>query len=341
MNDYKEIEAKIEEERAKGAFVFLPSPILGIEDSFYMPIIEPVSLEEHDVYKATGKYRIHYSGLLKLANAAAFEWSAIDTCRTDGRTDPLYTSFRAVGGVRKADGRIYFHKAEDELDLVVIKEELTDQYTNSWDKIGTGKNDSWKKNGHTNKENFVNAMVRRDLIQKRKNKLKLCESGAKSRVIRFVLGLQSQYSNKHDVIGKPFIIVHYALNIKHPAIKEQLIADVAQSQTMIYGGVKDTGQIAYEPQNDDIIDVQAGEPEQEPAKQEEFEPQPQPEQDSRALDFENCGLDDQIRALQEMCKKKNENYQSYDEKTKKNGGVRGMDQAWRNNFFNYLNKGKK
>jgi hypothetical protein len=331
MKDYQDIEKMIAEEREKGAFIFMPSPILSMEDSFYMPMVETVFLRDDEVYKATGKYRIHYNGLLRLSAAAAFEWSAIDTCRTDGRTDRFYCSFRAVGGVMKADGRVYFHKAESDIDLEVIEDELTEQYSRNWDKIPDDPKQQWKRDGHKAKDTFVNAMVKRDLIQKRKNKLTLCESGAKARVIRFVLGLQGQYSNKHDVIGMPFILVHYALNIKHPAVKKQLTAGFAQSQTMIYGGVKDTGQIAYhEPDYNDsnVIDIPSQE---EPEENAEFEPA-----EKQPLDFENCSIDDQIKTLKTMCKSADEDYKHYEKTTKENGGVAGMDQEWRNKFFNYL-----
>ena len=259
MADYQEIQSKIDTERKNGAFVFMPSPILSMEDSFYKPVAETVFLREDEVYSAQKKFRIHYNGLLRLAAAASFEWSAIDTCRTDGRTDKMYCSFRAVGGVRKADGKVYFHKAEKDIDLEVLEMELEDKYLTDWDRVKDCKgNDAWKKHGHNSKDTFIHAMVRRDMIQKRKNKLTLVESGAKARVIRFVLGLQSQYSNKNQVIGMPFVMVSYSPNIQHPDVKRVLTNNLPESMSMIYGGVKDTGQIPYldpDQSSPDVIDV--------------------------------------------------------------------------------------
>ena len=134
MSDFKKIKDYIEEERQKGAFIFMPSPILSTDDSFYMPMVETVELRDDEVYSSKKKYRIHYNGLLRLAAAAGFEWSAIDTCRTDGRTDRNYCSFRAVGGVKKADGKVYFHKAEDDIDMEVLEDEFEDQYSAKWEK---------------------------------------------------------------------------------------------------------------------------------------------------------------------------------------------------------------
>jgi hypothetical protein len=336
MEDYSEIQKMIDEERKKGAFVFMPSPILSVENSFYMPVVsEPVLLREDEVYKATGKYRIHYNGLLRIASAAGFEWSAIDTCRTDGRTDKMYCSFRAVGGVRKADGKVYFHKAEKDIDLEIIEMELEDQYTKSWE---NGDKTKWPYKDYKDGTKYVGAMVRRDMIQKRKNKLMLVESGAKARVIRFVLGLQSQYSQKNQVIDMPFIMIHYSLNPKHPDVRKALVGSFSESQNMIYGGVKDVGQIEHNESsldNPDVIDVPADEPEkQEP---EGFKP-PQTDQDymgeGSLTDFENSSIDDQVKCLQYMCKSCGEDYDKYNGESE--NGIAKTNQKWRNDFFNWL-----
>lgn len=333
MNDYQEIQEMIDKERKNGAFIFMPSPILSMENSFYMPVVETVVLRDDEVYKATGKYRIHYNGLLRIAAAAGFEWSAIDTCRTDGRTDKLYCSFRAVGGVRKADGKIYFHKAEKDIDLEVLEMEFEDQYSANWEKVKgcTGK-ESWKKHGHTSKKSFVNAMIRRDMIQKRKNKLMLVESGAKARVIRFVLGLQSQYSEKNQVLGMPFIMIHYALNPKHPDVRSALKGSLAESQNLIYGGVKDTGQIGYtDPDHDNpsVIDVPTEDQEPESSG---FKPgENQEPVDVSQVDFENSSVDDQIKTLKYMCKKSGSDYQETAKQSKI--GIEKENQQWRSDFF--------
>jgi hypothetical protein len=339
MNDYDEIRKFIEEKRTAGAFVFMPSPILSMENSFYMPVIETVELREDEVYKATGKHRIHYNGLLRLSAAAGFEWSSIDTCRTDGRTDKMYCSFRAVGGVRKADGKIYFHKAEKDIDLEIIEMELEDQYAANWAKVKslTG-NQEWKKNGHKTEESFVSAMVRRDMIQKRKNKLMLVESGAKARVIRFVLGLQSQYSDVKQVLNTQFVMIHYALNPKHPDVRKALSGSFNESQNMIYGGVKDMGQIAYNDptsinETDDIIDV----PVEEKETQNKFEAQEEDSVDGSVIDFENSSIDDQVNILKTLCEKTKTDFDFYNDKIQ--GGIGNSEQQWRCDFFNHL-KGK-
>lgn len=337
MNDYRDIQAIIDEESGKGAFVFMPSPILSMDDSFYKPTIEIVTLREDEVYSSQKKFCIHYNGLLRLAAAASFEWSAIDTCRTDGRTDKMYCSFRAVGGVRKADGKVYFHKAEKDIDLEVIEMELEDKYNADWDKVKncTG-NDAWKKYGHSSMETFCAAMVRRDMIQKRKNKLTLVESGAKARVIRFVLGLQSQYSQKNQVIDMPFVMVSYSPNIKHPDVKRVLTKQLPESMSMIYGGVKDTGQIPYveHDPDQDVIDITE-------SADESTEPEVSNLFDINDLEnFRALIPEDQEKWLMHYSKELKFDWASCIQEL---GEVKVIDakQVWRDGFFEHIQKFSK
>ena len=193
---------------------------------------------------------------------------------------------------------------------------------------------AWKKDGHTKESAFVAAKVRRDMIQKRKNKLMLVESGAKARVIRFVLGLQSQYTAKNQVIGMPFIMVHYALNPKHPDVRKALSGSFSESQTMIYGGVKDVGQITHvaqdlDPDNPNVIDIPENEPEQKG-----FKPPDQEPEIGSVEDFEKFVIDEQVKTLQYMCKSCGEDYSKYDGESE--GGIYKTNQKWRNDFFNWL-----
>ena len=338
MADYKDIRKKLEDEKNKGSFIFLPSPIMDQSNSYYQPIIEVIRLREDEVYSAQKKYRIHYNGLLRLALAAAMEWSAIDTCRTDQVNDRMYCSFRAVGGVRKADGKIYFHKAEKDIDLEIVEMELTDQYTTGW---GKGDKRKWPYKDYQNQAEYVDAMVRRDLIQKRKNKLMLGESGAKARVIRFVLGLQSQYSDKAKVLGINFVMVHYALNPNHPDVKSALLGSLSASQHMIYGGVKDTGQIPHTSQmhDDDAIEVpvENNEPDQVQDK-DKFQPD-SVNTNGNLVDFQNIPAAEQAKILRQMCDECGQDYDHYDKQA--NGGIIKAEQQWRDDFFIWLKEEKE
>lgn len=218
------VEEIVEEERKLGAIVFVPSSLNVI--NYYVPVIERIELGSHELYKAQGKWRIHYNGLHRLANAAGIEWIAAETRRTDNRSDKLYVSFQAVGGVRYNDGKIYFVKGEYDLDLEVAEEELKDQYLNK----GKEKNLTGEA-----LENFINKGVRSELIQKRKRKLTLAESGAKARVIRAILGIKANYDQK-EIMGVPFVIVRFVLDHQHPDVKQLFLAAAQQSMAGIFGG---------------------------------------------------------------------------------------------------------
>lgn len=350
MNNFEEIRKKLETEKKNGAFIFSPSEIMSMEDSYFMPVIETVLLTEDDVYSAQKKYRIHYSGLLKIALGASIKWSVTDTRRTDDRKDKLYCSFMAVGGVVDASGTVQWHKAEKDIDLEVIQMELEDQYSAGWEKVKDCKgNDAWKKHGHTTKEAFMDALSRRDMIQHRKNKLTKAESGAKARVIRSIIGLQGTYSNKNQLIGMPFILVHFVQNQNHPEVKKFLLQALPAAQNMIYGSTGQAKQISFFDQDadvGDVIEVEATEVEEESShgqaeatKEDEkaggFKPK-NTDPSSGNIDFTNSDVDDQIKILEQLCKDVGHNFDHHEKENKKFGGVKGMDQAWRDEFFAYL-----
>ncbi len=241
----------LEEEKGFGAITFAPSSLEVV--NYYVPVIERLTLYAHELYDAQGKTRIHYNGLHRLANAAGIEWLAAETRRTDNRTDKLYVSFQAVGGVRYNDGKIYFVKAEYDLDLEIVVEELKDQY----EAKAKGKNltgDAF--------DNFVREGVRKESIQKRKRKLTMAESGAKARVIRNILGLKANY-NRVEILNVPFIIVRFILNHQNPDIKQLFLQSAGQSMAGIFGGGS-IPQVTAPTDMGDIIDLPPEEPQEAP-----------------------------------------------------------------------------
>ena len=347
MEDYKKIKDMIDKKKKEGAFVFLPSPILPMDKSFYMPLFETVRLRDDEIYKAQGQFRIHYNGLLRLSGAAKMKWSVDDTCRMDDRSDKLYCSFRAVGGVVESDGDIQFHKAEKDIDIELIEMELVDQYTNTWSKVkDCSGNTAWKKQGHKKEETFVAAMVRRDVIQARKNKLMNAESGAKARLIRGVLGLQGSYANENQLIGMPFVMVYFVKNPGHPDVKKFLAASLANSQNQIYGTKRDQVQVPF--YDKDVIDMEPVDEDGDGDSQErgdeteanKFEPSEQSGVvDGNLIDFQNSSASDQAKVLKQMCDDCSQDYSHYEKQTK--GGMKNENQQWRDDFFVFLNEERK
>lgn len=310
----QDVIARLKTAREQGAYVFTPSAI--VPGSFYKPVIEDVALVEDDVYTTQGKYRIGLSGLLKLANAAGIEWSAIDSGRTDNNSDKLYVSFKAVGAIRKADGKLYPTAANYDLDLELIREELEEMYSQKADKE--------KKTGQA-KEDYINYCVKRDWFQKRRHKLTLAESGARGRVIRSILGLQAQYSSKDAIIGKPYIMVRFVLDHQNPDIKGAMLAAAQQNMSAIYGiGSSPAPQIGH------ITSVQA--PTQEAAVDDE---EPFKTLDGGLVDFQNSDAEGQSKTLEAIAKEKNYNLNEYLAKSRFRSAVQ-MSAERRLELYHYL-----
>lgn len=224
--------AKIEELKESGANILLPSTRMEGLSAFHAPVLDQVYLNPDpnygDVYPEGDNYfRIARQGLMKLSVCAGIMWHPHETRRTDNRSDRNYVSFQAVGGIRKADGTPVFFKAEYDMDFEVIEEELRDLFTS--------KCRSWNKSDDE-KAAYIESSVRRDLLFKRKHKMKLAESGAMTRVIRALLGLKNHYTRKE--LEQPFVMVRIVIRPDYDddQVKKRMIEASIQAMTGVYGG---------------------------------------------------------------------------------------------------------
>lgn len=324
MGAAEKIQQEVDQERKNGAIIFLPSAI--VPESFYRPAMERVWLTQDDIYESQKKFRIRYEGLLKLANAAGIEWSPVDSGRTDNGSDKLYVSFRAVGLIRKADGKLYPTASNYDLDLELVKEELEEQYRQKADKF--------KKTGQ-DREDYIHFAVTRDWLHKRKHKATLAESGAKARVIRSILGLPSQYSKEKDVTGRSFVMVRFVLDHQNPDIKQAMLSAARDNMSAIYGGSLPQALPRFESAacDGEVIDVPHAYPE-------DPETPPQPSQrdaqpDSQVVDFENSDVDAQIKTLEAMATQRKYNLAGFLARGKKNN-LAELSITKRVDFFIYL-----
>jgi len=294
----------IAEARAKGCNVLTADIAMSGLSDWHVPVVETVTLDsdpkQGDIYPQGEKFAISRQALSKLAVAAGVIWSASETRRTDNRACRDYVSFQAVGGIQKPDGTYTFMKSEYDLDMEVVEEDLINIHT------ATAK--KFKKD-----QAYIDFCVKRDIIQKRKHKLKLCESGAKDRVIRELLGIKATYPMEQ--IRQPFVILRITVRPDYTDkdVKRAMLAAAIQSMTGIYGA-QIPAQIPYE----DPIDVtevshedEAPEPGQQVAT---TAPAPgpgqppfdlhTPETPSPLLDFKNSDVADQARTLESLAKRK-------------------------------------
>jgi len=316
-------EFSLEEYRARSFNVLVPTQTLRTYSDMHEPVLEQVFLspnpDDGDVYvqeqgnqRKPTKYALTKQALMKLSLCAGIMWHPAETRRTDDRSDKNYVSYQAVGGVRKSDGTWVFWKGEYDLDFEVIEMELEEQYRNKAEKYEADEDATWwQKKTEDEKEAYIQRCIRRDLLQKRKHKLKLAESGAMNRVIRAVLGMKSTYTKKE--LEQPFVVarVVFRPDYSDPEVRRQLTEASIDAMTSIYGpprGAYKAGAPApgsdpgpgkppdqqRPPGSHTIIDVEPEEPPDPENGEAEGGP---PEGDSREVDFINSGVDDQIKTL--------------------------------------------
>ena len=239
---------EIQKAKEDGANLLIPFTKMD-ENPFYRPVVDYVFLSadpaDKDVYLQKSKdyknkrnpkpnpadeFILTYQAKAKLAVCAGMQWNSHETKRTDDRKDPFYISFQAVGGVPKADGTINWLVGHYDLDFKILEEELTQQY---WDKANSY--DNLKSKPEKDREAYVNYCVKRDMTFKRKHGMKLCESGAKGRVIMAALGLRAMYTRQQ--LSKPFVMVRYVFkpDYSDPEIKRMIMMSHLQATCGIFG----------------------------------------------------------------------------------------------------------
>lgn len=296
----EDISTQLETYKKQGANLLMPSTHIAGLSEYHQPVIETVKLSTDpnngDVYQhddaAAGpnkKWRPTKQALMKLSVCAGVIWSPTESRRIDNGADRNYIAYKAVGGIKKADGQPVFFSAEYDLDFEVIAEELKTNYEM---KAKYLKKDNGQRQA-TDKEKveYVEYCVNRDLLQKRKNKLKLCEAGAMNRVLRMLLGLKQTYTTKE--LEQPFVMARIVFrpDFTDAAVKKQFVDASIKAMTGIYG----PGAVAQDVRATDPIDVT---PISDDDKTPENGNDAKPEGLSLLVDFQNADDKAQCLALQ-------------------------------------------
>jgi hypothetical protein len=234
------VSAELEKYRAAGGNLMMPSTLITGLSEFHRPVIETVYLSanpaEGDVYphddvkeSPKKKWRPTKQALMKLSVCAGVIWSTNESRRIDNGADRNYIAYRAVGGVRKADGQPVFFSADYDLDFEVMEEELRELYEKKT------KAEWMKDKNAAQKAEYVDFCVKRDLLQKRKNRLKLCEAGAMNRVLRMLLGIKQAYTTEE--LKKPFVTMRitFAPDFTDRDVRNQFISASIKAMTGIFG----------------------------------------------------------------------------------------------------------
>jgi len=241
MKSSNELAKILTDYESKGYNLLLPSKTLQQDSLFHEPTVDVVQLSPDDCYpqdnsdpeKAT-RFSIGKTGLMKFAHAAAISWSWSECKRTDPATDRNYVSYQAVGALQKADGRWLSFKGSYEIDMEVVEEDLRQLYS----KMATGirrKQNSWIKTDE-DERSYIESSVKRELLRRRKHKLRLCETGALLAVIRALLAIKATYSR--DELSKPFVVprIVFKPDLEDPDIRRAVILGSMKAVAETFGG---------------------------------------------------------------------------------------------------------
>ncbi len=142
--------------------------------------------------------------LEKIGIAAGIIWDPDRTRRLDDHSDPDYVEFQAVGLFRGPDGQWRTIHGTKELDLRVIEEEVRDEQWTKMNSPGWKLPEKYSYLKGKSKEEILEFLVRREMLQWRRHKVARAETGAKLRALRS-LGIKSAYTP--DELAKPFVFV--------------------------------------------------------------------------------------------------------------------------------------
>ena len=354
------VSTELEKYKASGANLLMPSTLIAGLSEFHKPVIETVNLSANpadgDVYPHDDskdgpkkKWRPTKQALMKLSVCAGVIWSTTESRRIDNGADRNYIAYKAVGGIRKADGQPVFFSADYDLDFEVMAEELQELYEKKT------KADWMKDKSAQQKAEYVEFCVKRDMLQKRKNRLKLCEAGAMNRVLRMLLGIKQAYTTEELV--KPFVTMRitFAPDYTDKDVRAKLIDASIQAMTGIFGPQA----LNHEVQRAQPIDITPIEEDEKPnglqgvseggattgqvggsasaesAREATKNPPPPASFDDPAtVDFQNCDDFGQCKAITDLASRKGYNLASYQARAKKT--VAEMTAAARLGLFSHL-----
>lgn len=355
----KGINYEIEVAKQAGANMLLPSTHIEGLSEFHAPVLERVLLssnpDDGDVYAHDNasagprkKWRPTKQALMKLSVCAGVIWSTSETRRIDNGADRNYIAYKAVGGIRKADGQPVFFSGEYDLDFEVMEEELRESYEKKAAYLKKGDSPNLRPATAQEKAEYIDYCVKRDLLQKRKFKLRLCEAGAMNRVLRMLLGIKQAYTTEE--LAKPFVMARIVFrpDFSDKSVRDKFIDASIKAMTGIYGA----DAAARVPEKAEPIDVTPievedvgdAEPEGTPykmdAEKQPFVQEPEPEpagqpEDSGIFDFTNSDVDAQVKTIAALAKKADYNLDSWLKKAKL-PSVAGLSPEKRLDLFKHL-----
>jgi hypothetical protein len=281
----KKFEEELEHYRKDGKYnVLVPTVTIQEISPFHKPVLEivridpnPENKEVYQVILGSDDFSLSAVALNKIGYAAGLIWNARGCHRTDDGSNPNIVTYKAEAAVRKEDGSYMPVNAEYMLDLEVAEQEMRESYDKKFSVLV--KKGETKESG---RKDYVEKNVKRDLLQKRKFRLQLAQTGAMDRVIRKILGLKGTY--KKAELEKPFIVpkIAFAPDISDPKVREVLLRQGLDATNILFGP-HEPGLIEHiSKAEESVIDVTppvtGGEKEEAPLEEKPFDKMTEEEQ---------------------------------------------------------------
>lgn len=234
----------------EGCNILTPAITLEGLSEHHKATVEMLSLSPDpdygDVYKdkLSANFIVKKQGLDKLSVLAGIIWPPEGaTTRVDDGQNRDYIAFKAFGAIRKADGQCVPCQAYYDMDLIALEDDLVHQYQEKARKATKPKMNKEKQ------IEYVDYCVGRDMRSLRNHRATRCESGARNRVIRALLGLKQKYSKAE--LQKPFVAVRitYQPDYNDPETKRLITLMSLGAQGNIYGMAMPPAQLPAPPPN--------------------------------------------------------------------------------------------
>lgn len=222
--------------------VLIPGTFTSQVTPFLVPVAREYSLDpdpEHgEVYvqewtKRDGQFvpkamGINALGLANMANVAGILEIPQASGRVDDGRDAGVCTYRSTMFMRLPDGQPVIRTRELTLELAQLYEEAEHRITkkgaeNKWN----GKPEPWPAKR-------VQDEIRKEQLLIRKFFHRKCETGAKARTHRVLLGIRSKY--KPDEIARPFVLAAVVPDVNQPEMRERMLDQATSSIGMLFGG---------------------------------------------------------------------------------------------------------
>lgn len=316
MSDNQSIEKELA--KYKKLKVNMLGPSINIEglSPFHKIVFDSVTLsidasigdayKYKDGYKGkAAQYIITGAGLQKLAVVAGVRWNPTETKVT--AISHKYVAYAAVGCIRRIDGTSACYKAESDIDMDVVLDEIEESFKSKKKKWAE---DKWfQKLGADGQDDYVNAAKQKEANFRKKHKTKIAATDARSRVLRPLLMLKKTYTAEE--LNRPFVMARVILapDYSDKNVQRLMLAAAINAQTNVFGASPATAieaqPIDIPPENYEIHEV-PDEKEDPPSPDEDPVPKEgeKPEPPSGEEIFEDLSAKDQVEMLTQMAKAK-------------------------------------